>query len=49
MDSYVEGKEEFLSELHSLFIDYSIPTLIGGDFNLVRFNHAKSNGVINHK
>lgn len=34
---YEEGKEAFISELHSLFIDNNVPTLIGGDFNLVRF------------
>lgn len=26
-----------------------MPSLIGGDFNLVRFQQDKSNGVINHK
>jgi hypothetical protein len=31
---YEEGKEEFICELHSLFLDPSAPTLIGGDFNL---------------
>ena len=27
---YEEGKEKFLSELHSLFIDNETPTLVGG-------------------
>ena len=27
---YDEGKDDFLSELHSLFIDYHVPTIIGG-------------------
>lgn len=35
--------------MHILFIDNELATLIGGDFNLVRFQHDKSNGVINHK
>jgi hypothetical protein len=44
---YEEGKEEFISELHSVFVDSSVPTLISGDFNLVRFQKDKSNGVVN--
>src|SRR4051812_42831297 len=44
---YEEGKEAFIYELHSLFIDDPTPTLIGGDFNLVRFSEDKSNGNIN--
>lgn len=46
---YEEHKEDFISELHSLFVQDSIPTLIGGDFNLVRFATDKSNGNINRK
>ena len=46
---YEEGKEAFISELHSLFVENSIPTLIGGDFNLVRFSTNKSNGNINRR
>jgi endonuclease/exonuclease/phosphatase family metal-dependent hydrolase len=46
---YEEGKEEYISELHSSFVDNNIPTLIGGDFNLVRFQKDKSNGVVNQK
>jgi hypothetical protein len=42
-----EGKEEFISELHSLFLDKNLPTLISGDFNLVRYQKDKSNGAIN--
>ena len=45
---YEEGKDDFISELHSLFIDEHLPTLIGGDFNLVRYPKDKSNGNINH-
>lgn len=46
---YEEGKEDFLSELHGLFIDNPIPTLIGGDFNLVRSCKDKNNGNVNQK
>ena len=46
---YEEGKESFISELHLLFIDNSYPTLISGDFNLVRGAKDKSNGVVNQK
>ncbi|XBH61956.1 hypothetical protein VPH35_116304 [Triticum aestivum] len=46
---YEEGKGAFISELHTLFVDFKIPTLIGGDFNLVRNVKEKSNGVINHR
>jgi exonuclease III len=46
---YEEGKEEFLSELHTLFLDNNLPTLVSGDFNLVRFQEDKSNGVVNQK
>jgi exonuclease III len=46
---YEEGKEEFISELHSIFLDTKIPTLISGDFNLVRFQKDKSNGIVNQK
>ena len=47
--SYEEHKEEFISELHSLFVENAAPTLVGGDFNLVRFSRDKSNGNINRK
>jgi hypothetical protein len=40
---YEGGKEDFISELHSLFVDSSILTLISGDFNLVRYQEDKSN------
>ena len=46
---YEEGKESFISELHSLFIDNTYPTLISGDFNLVRYQKDKSNGNVNQK
>ena len=47
--SYEEQKDNFISELHGLFVDYQGHTIIGGDFNLVRYQSDKSNGVINHK
>jgi hypothetical protein len=46
---YEEGKQEFLDELHDIMTSRKGPTLIGGDFNLVRFARDKSNGVINHR
>lgn len=47
--SYEEGKDSFISELYSLFIDCNIPTLVGGDFNLVRYNTDKNNGRVDHR
>lgn len=44
-----EEKEAFISELYSMLIDVSTPTLIGGDLNLIRCSRDKSNCVINHK
>lgn len=46
---YEEGKQEFLEELHKVMGSWQGPTIIGGDFNLVRFRSDKSNGVINHR
>lgn len=46
---YEEGKDDFLSELHYLFLDDKTPTLIGGDFNLVRYKKDKSNGKVDLK
>jgi hypothetical protein len=34
---------------YSLFVENASPTLVGGDFNLVRFSRDKSNGNINRK
>jgi hypothetical protein len=47
--SYEEKKEAFISELHSLRLDFQGHSIIGGDFNLVRFKGDKSNGVIDHR
>ena len=46
---YEEGEQEFIDELHSIMSTWSGPTMLGGDFNLVRFSSDKSNGVFNHK
>src|SRR4051812_4512706 len=46
---YEEGKGAFISELHSFFVDDNTPTLIGGDFNLIRYAADKNNGNINRK
>jgi exonuclease III len=47
--SYEDKKEAFISELHSLCLDFHGHSIIGGDFNLVRFQGDKSNGVIDHR
>jgi endonuclease/exonuclease/phosphatase family metal-dependent hydrolase len=46
---YEEGKQAFIDELYLVLVSWQGPTLIGGDFNLVRFAYEKSNGNINHK
>jgi hypothetical protein len=46
---YEEGKQAFIDELHSVMAGWQGPTLIGGDFNLIRFTSDKSNGIINHR
>jgi hypothetical protein len=33
---YEEGKDDFISELHELCLNWDGPAMIGGDFNLVR-------------
>ena len=47
--SYEETKQEFISALHELFVDWDGPAIIGGDFNLVRCSEDKSNRVVNYK
>jgi hypothetical protein len=44
---YEESKMLFLSELDGILLNWHGPTLIGGDFNLVRNQKEKSNGVVN--
>jgi hypothetical protein len=43
---YEEYKPEFVKELHMVMGEWQGPTMIGGDFNLVRDQIVKSNGVI---
>jgi hypothetical protein len=47
--AYEDKKQEFISELHELFLNWEGPALIGGDFNLVRFLEDKNNGNIDFK
>ena len=44
---YYEFKIEFIAELHDIMEGCVLPTLFGGDFNLVRDPADKSNGLIN--
>jgi hypothetical protein len=44
---YEETKIDFITELHKVCGDWLGPTLIGGDFNLVRCQEEKSNVNIN--
>jgi endonuclease/exonuclease/phosphatase (EEP) superfamily protein YafD len=46
---YEEKKDDFISELHELFLHWEGPAIIGGDFNLVRSHLDKSNGNIDHR
>lgn len=46
--SYKEHKQQFIDELHNLFSHTALPTIVGGDFNLVRFTSDKNIGNI-HK
>jgi hypothetical protein len=40
-------KQDFLNKLEVLINDQDIPTLIGGDFNLIRQSEEKSTGNVN--
>ena len=44
-----ENKPEFIAEMSSMCHKTTIPYLVGGDFNLVRYSSDKSNGSINHR
>jgi hypothetical protein len=46
---YEEKKDEFIPELHELFLHWEGGAIIGGDFNLVRSQLDKSNGNIDHR
>ena len=45
--AYEDLKLDFINELHSALSDWSGPTLVGGDFNLVRDRSEKNSGNIN--
>jgi hypothetical protein len=44
---YDEKKMEFLEELHLIMAGWQGPTILGGDFNIVRSQKEKSNELIN--
>lgn len=44
---YEEGKQRFIDELNAVMVNWSGPTLVGGGFNISRFQAEKNNGVIN--
>lgn len=46
---YEAGKLDFLNELHEIMSKSQEPTMLAGDFNLVRFLADKSNSVINYR
>jgi hypothetical protein len=46
---YEETKVEFVEELHRVMSMWVGPTLVGGDFNLVRNQNEKSNGSVNFR
>ena len=45
--AYDEHKLEFINELHNVLSCWSGPTLVGGDFNLIRESCDKNTGNIN--
>lgn len=45
---YEGGKQAFIDELHCGIECWRMPTLIGGDFNFIKFSSDKSNHVINY-
>jgi exonuclease III len=44
---YEDTKLEFLRDLDQMLEKWQDPTLVGGDFNLVRNQKEKSNGIVN--
>ena len=46
--AYDEHKQEFLEELHNIMENWDGPTLLGGDFNLIRSISDKNNDNINY-
>ena len=45
--AYDQFKMDFINELHNLLTGWAGPTLVGGDFNLIREASDKSTGAIN--
>jgi hypothetical protein len=45
--AYEEHKLEFINEFHNVYSRWNGPTLIGGDFNLIKESGEKNNGNIN--
>jgi hypothetical protein len=45
--AYDEQKLSFIAELHSVMGEWLGPTLLGGDFNLIRTLKEKNNGIVN--
>ena len=45
--AYEHNKQEFIDELHTVVDDWDGPTLVGGDFNLIRNIADKNNENIN--
>lgn len=48
-DTHEDDKQAFLDELHQVMASWQGPTIIGGDFNLVRCMADKSNGLVNYR
>lgn len=46
---YEEAKQSFLDELHKVMGAWKGPTMLGGDFNLIRSVLDKNNGNVNFK
>jgi exonuclease III len=46
---YEEKKQDFMDELEEIMSEYRGPSIIGGDFNLVRSIKHKSNGIVDFK
>jgi endonuclease/exonuclease/phosphatase family metal-dependent hydrolase len=45
--AYDEHKLEFINELHNVYASWNGPTIVGGDFNLIRESKEKNTGNIN--
>jgi hypothetical protein len=47
--AYEEYKLDFINELHNVLASWNGPTLVGGDFNLIRESCEKNTGNINQR